>query len=181
MVTFPSYAADIYYYPTQQSITVIGLVKPDDAFRFQDILDSHKNVKTVLISGPGGDTLAGFDIGLAIKEKSLNVHAFGVCASTCANIFLAGNTSTVDRGAKVLAHNPFLTTIDNKTWAIKETVSNYALALQGWYLGQLGFGVDVITNFELLIPPDNTPFNLLSGNSVYKVSEWHYTIKRRHY
>jgi len=74
-------------------IQVYGVIKPADLTTFQSYTENvDPNATLVIASGPGGNLLAGIGMGLRVRTKKLIVGVVGVCASSCALIWIGGET-----------------------------------------------------------------------------------------
>jgi hypothetical protein len=72
-------------------LILTGRVVPDDTAQFRALVESHPNVKTVVLwNSPGGAGSANDAITLMIEERHLDTVVAGYCVSACAMIFLAG-------------------------------------------------------------------------------------------
>lgn len=171
----PSYAANIYSIPRYHALVISGDIISSDAEKFESELESHPATKQVILASPGGDTLAGFRIGLDIQEAHLATHAVDECASSCANIFLGGSNMSISPGAKLLAHNPILTDNSQPT---------YGIGAQGWYLSQVGISIDATMDWMKLVDGKDTLFDLVDflKNHSYQVNVvvMHYSVKHPH-
>jgi hypothetical protein len=97
-----------------------------DVSEFRVYIMENTELSLLSISGGGGRGAAGRDIALTILEFGLDTQAFGECLSSCAHIFLAGETRTLADGAQLGFHRPYV---------IGEEERNYYLANRderGW-------------------------------------------------
>ena len=87
-------------------IQVYGLIKPADARTFESYTENvNPNATLVILSSRGGYLAAGIDIGMRVHLKKLIVGVMGTCASSCALIWIGGET-----GRKFFYHAPRLAT-----------------------------------------------------------------------
>jgi hypothetical protein len=74
-------------------IQVYGEIKPDDFATFERYTVWADPAATlVIVTGPGGNLGAAVGIGARIHAKKLIVGAMGSCASSCALIWIGGET-----------------------------------------------------------------------------------------
>lgn len=70
-------------------VSVSDMILLADAGRFEALISSHPEIKTVVLwDSPGGN--GAERIGAIIESHNLDTAAYGYCISTCAMIFLAG-------------------------------------------------------------------------------------------
>ncbi len=120
-------------------ITVVGDLVPGDDKRFIEFALGAANA-IVAFQSPGGNLVAGIEIGKAIRLKGFStlVPDGTQCASACALAWLGGHVRFMGRGAKVGFHAVY--TNDNG----QVTVSSAGNALVGAYLNQLGLSNSAI-------------------------------------
>ncbi len=132
-------------------ITVEGQLQLGDDKRF-----ANEAVKLdeaiVVLSGPGGNLLAGTNIGNAIRLKGFAtfVPAGFVCASACALAWLAGVPRLMEEGSKVGFHAATVGT------DASQSPSGPANALVGAYLNQLGLPAKAVVYITAALPSDIT-------------------------
>ena len=85
----------------------------------------------VALTSPGGNTFASLTIGRAIHQWQLSTIAFGVCASGCAAIWLAGNFRYVDANARIGFH----AAADKRLAKVTSTAGN---GMVGEYYAEIG-------------------------------------------
>ena len=105
---------------------------------------------TVALSSPGGNMLAGIEIGQAIRLKGFStlVPEGFQCASACALAWLGGTTRFMGQGATVGFHAIFTT--ENG----QNAVSSAGNAMVGAYLSQLGLSMQAISYITEKQPND---------------------------
>ena len=136
-----------------QEVTIISvegeLVSGDDK-RFVDAALRATGGTMVMLNSPGGDMLAGIEIGRAIRLKGFStlVPQGFQCASACALAWLAGAQRFMGQGATVGFHAMFTT--ENG----QNTVSSVGNAVVGAYLSQLGLSMLAITYITEKQPND---------------------------
>jgi hypothetical protein len=74
-------------------IQVYGVIKAGDFATFQRYTENVDPAATlVIVTGPGGDLSAGIGIDRSVRLKKLIVGVMGMCASSCALIWIGGET-----------------------------------------------------------------------------------------
>jgi hypothetical protein len=74
-------------------IQVYGVIKPGDLATFQSYTKNVDPAATlVIVTGPGGNLLAGIGMGLLVHQNKLIVGVMGMCTSSCALIWIGGET-----------------------------------------------------------------------------------------
>lgn len=142
-------------------IQVYGEIKEGDFVTFQRYTENvNPAVTLVIVTGPGGNLSAGIGMGLRVHLKKLIVGVMGTCSSSCALIWIGGET-----GRKFFYQNrPGVLTFlcFHQAW-IRNTElrapSGHVLrgpsgpgnALISKYLADLGYNQDMI---EWAITPD---------------------------
>lgn len=135
-------AAEIEVFPTGKGIDLVALrgeILSIDGDKFSDVV-AKSNAGAVLLESPGGDLLAGLQIGRLINELGLStgVAPETACASACALAWLAGSTRFMHPSALVGFHAAYVLDGDE----VKE--SGVANALVGAYLNELGLGSSAV-------------------------------------
>lgn len=147
---FPVMAAKIETRSTKAGTAIIieGELQPNDQKSFHDKvlgLDSG----FVFFDSPGGNLLAGIEIGKAIRLKGLSTFVLddALCASACALAWLGGKTRFAGSQARIAFH---------AAWVLKggkKVETGAGNALVGAYLNALGLSDDAIVFFTMA-PPD---------------------------
>jgi len=74
-------------------IQVYGEIKRADLATFQSYTENADPAATlIIVTGPGGDLSAGIDMGLRVRQKKLIVGVMSQCSSSCALIWIGGET-----------------------------------------------------------------------------------------
>jgi ATP-dependent protease ClpP protease subunit len=74
-------------------IQVYGVIKAGDLATFQRYTENVDPAATlVIVTGPGGNLSAGIGMGVLVHQKKLIVGAKGMCASSCALLWMGGET-----------------------------------------------------------------------------------------
>ena len=82
--------ARIFLSPDGQTVYVIGAIMDDSFLRFDELLLSSPEIKTVYLDSPGGLTLEGRLISALVRKRKLNTYVEHYCASACTQVFVAG-------------------------------------------------------------------------------------------
>ena len=79
--------------PDWTVIQVYGEIKADDLATFESYTENVNPDKTlVIVTGPGGNLVAGIGMGARVHQKKLIVGVMGKCVSSCALIWIGGET-----------------------------------------------------------------------------------------
>jgi hypothetical protein len=74
-------------------IQVYGVIKAGDLATFESYTENVDPAATlVIVTGPGGNLLAGIGMALRVHMKKLIVGVMGKCTSSCALIWIGGET-----------------------------------------------------------------------------------------
>jgi hypothetical protein len=145
--------------PLVFGVNIAGEIMPDDGQRFEEFAqkitsdpkyDPKHDLVTVMLSGPGGNLVAGLRIGEAIHNRgwSTAVDANSTCESACGFIWIAG----VTRGASKTSHIGFHAAYNVSTR--RETgVGN---AVLGSYFTKMGLSYDAIAYLTTAGPAQMT-------------------------
>lgn len=87
-----------------------------DVKKIADFLFEYPRIQTLRLTGPGGHMQAAREISDKVLEFQLNTVAFGVCASACARIFLAGKDRTLEANTTLGFHRPWVDAESEKTY-----------------------------------------------------------------
>ena len=71
-------------------------------------LADNPSIATLAITGPGGSGPTVREIADLVLQHDLNTIAFSECSSACVTIFLAGKHRTLQEGAKLGFHRPYV-------------------------------------------------------------------------
>jgi len=130
------------------TILVVGQLSPGDERQFINAALNSENA-VVIFQSPGGNLLAGIEIGKAIRLKGFStVVPDGVqCASACALAWLGGRRRFLSDTARVGFHAAYIKAEG------QAAVSSAGNALVGAYLNQLGLPSPAIV-YITGTPPD---------------------------
>ena len=127
--------AKVEYIPETKIVEISNVTTTYSALQFFNILQENE-VSAVLLSGPGGNAVAGLEIGKLLRKHDLTVVIPDgkVCVSACAFAALGGTRIIV--GGELWFHGPFLPSIPttesahgygNRLSAFNIKVSRYLL------------------------------------------------------
>lgn len=104
-----SHAAEFFVIPGTTTLLLLGETSANDVDALRDAVEKQQ-VDTIVLKGPGGNLEAAFVMADFIIENKLStvVPAGTDCASACSLIFLAGAHRTLEEGARLGFHLPFI-------------------------------------------------------------------------
>lgn len=79
-------------------------IEEEHADAFVELLRQSDGVRVVELNSGGGSLWAAQRMSDAIVDFALDTHVHGECASSCALIFLGGETRTMSRGSRIGFH-----------------------------------------------------------------------------
>lgn len=100
---FPACGAEIT--ADGATITLGGLIGPDDDETFKVQTRLFPGKATVVLSSPGGNLLAAFAIGEFIRLRGWSTYVSDECDSACALIWLAGAPRLMTANARIGFHS----------------------------------------------------------------------------
>lgn len=102
-------AAEFFVIPGSTTLLLLGETSSNDIDALRNAVKNDK-VETIVLKGPGGNLEAAFTMADFIIEHKLAtvVPENTDCASACSLIFLAGSKRTLEKGARLGFHLPFL-------------------------------------------------------------------------
>lgn len=92
-------------------VNIVGEIEATDGIKFAAVASkvTRKKPVLVLLNSPGGNVLAGLEIGSMIHSKGWSTgvldHSDTECASACTDIWLAGKTRLFSPGTKIGMHS----------------------------------------------------------------------------
>ena len=131
-------------------IQVYGVIKAGDLATFQRYTENVDPAATlVIVTGPGGNLSAGIGMGIRVHQKKLIVGAKGMCASSCALIWMGGETGRkfiyrTDQGTGLCFHQASHPTLRAPLVTCCRPPSGSGNALISKYLADLGYNQDMI-------------------------------------
>lgn len=92
-------------YLDNEKVVYIGEINRKRNEQLFSLFKSNSNVTLLEISSPGGDVLAGMELGIWIKEQNIDIKIGKLCASSCANyVFPAARNKYLQEGSIILWH-----------------------------------------------------------------------------
>jgi hypothetical protein len=178
-------------------IQVYGHINPGDLATFERYTENVDPAATlVIVTGPGGNLAAGIGMGLRVHQKKLIVGVMGKCASSCALIWIGGETGRkffYQNRPGVLTYLCFHQAAQNTLRApsghMLPAPSDPGNALIRKYLADLGYNRDMIewattataaglSHLQCLNPELAKKFNI---DSWYNTEDGqHYTLPGNH-
>jgi hypothetical protein len=130
-------------------------------------LDQNKEIRTVVLSGPGGRGSAGFGLYRMFQDKQLATRVDGDCASACTIAFLGGVERSVSPGGRLGFHRAgFPGMGNNDMYESNRDLRRFLI-----------YGAKVTPEFADRVfgtPPDSiwvpTPEELLAGRVINRVN-----------
>jgi hypothetical protein len=174
-------------------IQVYGEIKEGDLATFQRYTENvNPDVTLVIVTGHGGNLLAGIGMGVLVHLKKLIVGVMRMCSSSCALMWIGGET-----GRKFLYQNrPGVVTLLCFHQASDKTEQNTVLrapsgpgnALISKYLADLGYNQDMIkwattadpNHQQCLTPELAKKFNIDFWYNTEDGGGQHYTLPGNH-
>lgn len=98
-----------------------------DLRNFATLLRDHPEVSTVVVSGPGGQLDASFQIAELLIASGKSTVARGECASACVVLFLAGATRGLEPGARIGLHRFWTAKAEQRAFFLQNRQA------QGWH------------------------------------------------
>lgn len=93
-----------YTFPTNNIAFFVGGLDEKIIDNFIKIAKT-KDIKTLVITSPGGSIAAGVALGRWVYENQVDIEVDRVCMSSCANyVFPAGKMKTINKGALIVWH-----------------------------------------------------------------------------
>jgi hypothetical protein len=168
-------------------IQIYDLIKPVDVRTFESYTENvNPDTTLVILSSRGGYLAAGLEIGMRVRRKKLIVGVMGMCASSCALIWMGGETG---RKFFYLAPKlgPYLC-FHQASYIKRE--SNYILppripsgpgnALVSEYLTKLGYNQDLIEWATATVPQNVSCLDQALAKK-FNVDLWFNTEDGQHY
>ena len=102
-------AAEFFVLPGTKTLLMMGETKATDVTILKSYIMQDK-IDGLILKGPGGDLDAGYAIAEVVLKFGLNmtVPKNTECASACSLIFSAGKKRTLEEGASLGFHLPFM-------------------------------------------------------------------------
>jgi hypothetical protein len=188
MVAIPA-KADVALSPPVQGWTVIqvyGVIKAGDLATFQRYTENVDPAATlVIVTGPGGNLSAGIGMGILVHQKKLIVGAKGMCASSCALLWMGGETGRKfiyrDQGTGLCFHQASNPVAGPPGHILPGPSSGPGNALIGKYLTYLGYKQDMIEWATIADPHHRLCLNPGLAQKKFNIDFWYNTEDGQHY
>ena len=175
LVAIPA-KAHVALWPVQgwTVIQVDGMIEPGDLATFWRYTENVDPAATlVIVTGPGGDLGTGLRMGLRVRLKKLIVGAKGMCASSCALLWIAGES-----GRKFQYLNAALCFHQAGDRVLGPSVPGNATI--GKYLAYLGYDQDLFKWATAADPQHRRCLNLYLARR-FNIDFWYNTEDGGHY
>jgi len=118
-------------------VSIHRIIGVGDGKKFLEFMDrvQSMNPTTVSLQNDGGDFDSAIEIALYVRDHGMTTVVDGVCASSCAFIWLAGETKVLGENAVLEIHPPY--------YGNTGIVSPEGVTSMGWLLGELGYDANV--------------------------------------
>lgn len=112
------------------TIAISGTIEPGDEKTFHELASAMPNALVVL-AGPGGRVGPALTIGMEIRARNMKtfVPAGGLCASSCALIWVAGTTRMLGADAHIGFHALSTLRAHTETHEFDPVLMHYLLEL----------------------------------------------------
>lgn len=104
-----SHAAEFFILPGTTTLLMLGETSANDVSALEEAVKNNQ-VDAIVLRGPGGNLDAAFAMADTIMAHQIStmIPKNTDCASACSLMFLAGATRTMEEGARLGFHLPFL-------------------------------------------------------------------------
>jgi len=108
-LTTQSWSAEFFVLPGTKTLLVLGETKNADVEIIKKYI-ADVEIDSLFLKGPGGSFMAGLSIANIVIENELStsIPENTDCASACSLIFAAGSNRSMEAGARLGFHLPFL-------------------------------------------------------------------------
>jgi hypothetical protein len=172
-------------------IQVYGVITPSDVATFESYTESvDPDTTLVIVTGPGGNLAAGIGMGVRVHLKKLIVGVMGECTSSCALIWIGGETGRkffYQNRPGVLTflcfHRPYTNVLSDtggRDFVNRKVPSGPGIALIGQYLSELGYSGDMIEWVTTARPTQKQCLNPELAKQ-FKIDFWYNTEDGQHY
>ena len=180
-------------------IQVYGVIKEGDFATFRRYTENVDPAATlVIVTGPGGNLSAGIRMGILVHVKKLIVGVMGKCLSSCALIWIGGETGRKffyqDRPGVptfLCFHEASQKALPVPSGHVLQTPSDHGNALISKYIADLGYNQDMIewattataaglSHLQCLNPELAKKFNIDLWYNTEDGDGQHYTLPGNH-
>jgi hypothetical protein len=188
LVAIPA-KADVALWPRVPGWTIIqvyGVIKAGDLATFQRYTENADPAATlVIVTGPGGNLSAGMGMGIRVHLKKLIVGAKGMCASSCALIWMGGETGRRfiyrNQGTGLCFHQASNPVAGPPGHVLPGPPSGSGNALISKYLADLGYNQDMIVWATIADPQHRLCLNPGLAEKKFHIDFWYNTEDGQHY
>jgi hypothetical protein len=161
-------------------IHVYGVIKAGDLATFQRYTENVDPAATlVIVIGPGGNLSAGIGMGVLVHQKKLIVGVMGTCASSCALIWMGGETGHKfiyrNRGTGLCFHQASNPVSGPSGQVLPGPSSRQGNALISKYLADLGYNQDMIVWATIADPQHRLCLNPGLAGKKFNIDFWYNT------
>jgi hypothetical protein len=146
-------------------LIIDGRIELNDDQKFEKLVkDNGVKMAVVGLNSPGGNLVAGIAIGRSIHSKGYGTYVPGwaTCASSCADIWLAGSSRQVEAKSRVGFHAAYV--VDKKGRADASSNFNASVnAVTGAYYASLGLSDMTIVYMTSTGPKDIRWLNMVDA------------------
>ena len=169
-------------------IQVYGVIEVGDLATFQRYTENVDPAATlVIVTGPGGNLLAGIGMGILVHQKKLTVGVMGMCTSSCALMWIGGETGRKfvykDRPGVLTYlcfHQASRKTLRAQSGPMLPAPSGPGNAAISKYLAYLGYKQDMIEWATAADPQHRRCINPELAKK-FNIDSWYNTEDGQHY
>lgn len=142
-------------------VNLTGKIELLDGVKFKIMTErlKYESNVVVMLNSPGGSVVAGLTIGYITHNNDWDTAASGLCASACADIWLAGSTRYVFDDSKIGMHSEGMKVARKGKVKVKRGDNKERIA----YFVRLGLDADAIV--PMLMPNPNDMLWLTPANA----------------
>ena len=100
----PVKSALIYLSDDGRAVYIVGAIMEDSFLKFDALLQTAPQVKTVVLASPGGLTIEARLIAALVRKRGLSTYVASYCASACTQVFVSGRERVLGQGAELGFH-----------------------------------------------------------------------------
>lgn len=161
--------------------TAVGIIDETTPDVFNKYLETYSSPGQIQLQSPGGNLLAGMELGRIFRKHGLTVYADGICASACAYAFLGGASRDTDENSKLGFHQFYKDPLIEPSVKLGKYSISEDQIISGFiasYLVEMGIDARVLTlaslagKGELITPNERTLKELKIVNSSTDFSDW---------
>ncbi|MFC0678988.1 hypothetical protein ACFFGH_14175 [Lysobacter korlensis] len=96
--------AMVEYDATQQALQVSGPMGPRFEARVRAMLDSHPDVRRLIVRSPGGTRRQALHVARLVNARGISIRVAGQCASACALMWAAADAREMTADSRLGLH-----------------------------------------------------------------------------